>query len=213
MTKVLTRIASLVAPPFCWGCGAGAPPGEPLCRACRGELRWLGPGPVEVEGVATWAPVSYDGPARAVVRGLKYRGAAPLADPMAAAIAAGCPREVVGVAVALVPVPMPPARRRRRGFNQAELIATALSHRRGAPVLDCLRRRGRSRRQVGRDRRERLEGTLGAYTVSDGPLPRRAVLVDDVITTGSTLSACAATLRAAGCEHVTAVAYARTPGR
>lgn len=213
MTSLLARAAAIVAPPFCWGCGADARLGDPLCAACRLELRWQGADPIELEGVLTWAPLAYAGPARSVIAGLKYRGAPGLAEPMAAAIAAGVPPGMVHPSVPLVPVPIHPARRRTRGFNQAEHIATALARLRGLEVTDCLRRRGSSRRQVGRDLRERHEGAAGAFATVAGPVPRRAVLIDDVITTGSTLAACADALQAAGCEEVAALAYARTPGR
>jgi predicted amidophosphoribosyltransferase len=103
---------------------------------------------------------------------------------------------------------------RRRGFNQAERLAVALCARTGLHLCDCLRRRGRSRTQVGRDRQERLGGVDGTVHAPDGAeAPRRAILVDDVVTTGATLAACAAALRAAGAREVAAVAYARTPGR
>ncbi len=213
MTSILARAATMIAPPFCWGCGADARMGDPLCAACRLELRWQGPDPVELEGVLAWAPLAYAGPARSVVAGLKYRGATALAEPMAAAIAAGAPAPMLLPGVPLVPVPIHPARRRTRGFNQAERIATALARRRGLEVVGCLRRRGSSRRQVGRDRHERHEGPAGAFVADARWVPRRAVLVDDVITTGSTLAACAAALRSAGCSEVIALAYARTPGR
>ena len=89
-----------------------------------------------------------------------------------------------------------------------------MSRRTGLGVSDCLRRTGHSRTQMGRDRRERLAGVEGTVTVAEGgDVPRRAILVDDVVTTGATLAACAAALRAAGTYEVTAIAYARTPGR
>jgi predicted amidophosphoribosyltransferase len=181
--------------------------GEPLCAGCRSALRWLGSDPVTVEGVEVWAPVAYEGPARALVRGLKYRGAVGLAEPMAAAICAGAP----ALDGALVPVALHPRRRRQRGYNQAERLAAAIARRTGLGVADCLARRGAAAaRQVGRGRSERLAGPA---IEAPGTVPGRAVLVDDVCTTGATLAACAAALRAAGTRHVTAVAYARTPGR
>jgi len=207
MASLVARAWSVLVPPFCWECGGDAAVGAPLCSSCRAELRWLGPEAVVVEGVEVWAPVAYEGPGRALVRGLKYRGAVGLAEPMAAAICAGAP-SLAGV---LVPVPLHPRRRRRRGYNQAERLAAALSRRCGMPVVDCLARSGSaSARQVGRDRVQRLAGPPIDAT---HPAPARAVIVDDVCTTGATLAACAAALRAAGTEEVSAVVYARTLGR
>jgi predicted amidophosphoribosyltransferase len=111
-----------------------------------------------------------------------------------------------------VPVPLHPARWRRRGFNQAERLARALSKRTGLRVRDCLRRSGSAAAQVGRGRAERLAGAPGRIFLAGLP-PARALIVDDVITTGATLAACAAALRAHGCEEVAGLAYARTLGR
>ncbi|HEX5909827.1 MAG TPA: hypothetical protein VFY44_04990, partial [Thermoleophilaceae bacterium] len=203
MAALLTRLAAVVAPPFCWGCGADTGRGDPLCRACRGALRWLGGDPVRLQGVPLWSAVAYEGPARALVRALKYRGAPGLADPLAAAIAAGAPRDLLEPGSALVPVPMPAARRRRRGYNQAERIATALGRRTGLDVAGCLER-GAAARQVGRGRQQRLlEAASGVRAVASPP--RRALLVDDVATTGATLAACATALRRAGTGSVAAV--------
>ena len=212
---LIDKALSLVAPPFCWACGADAAAREPLCTRCRADLCRLGPEPVALGGVRTWAPVSYEGPARALVGALKFRGAARLAAPMAAQIVAACPAGFVSPGCVLVPVPLHPARARRRGFNQAERLAQEISGRTGVEIQDCLRRRGPgSARQVGRGRAERLSGIDGAVELRTGSAcPRAAVLVDDVATTGATLSACAATLRDAGAERVEALVYARTPGR
>lgn len=211
---LLNRALTLLAPPFCWACGDAAPNDEPLCRPCRSGLRWLEAVPVELGGVETWAPVSYEGPARALVGALKFRGAVGLAAPMAAQIVAGAPASFLRQ-TALVPVPLLRARARRRGFNQAERLAAAIDRRADAGLADCLVRRGpASGRQVGRGRAERLAGIAGAVELRDGArCPADVVLVDDVVTTGATLAACAAALRAAGARRVVALAYARTPGR
>ena len=212
---LLGRALSFIAPPFCWACGGDAPESEPLCRGCRRELRWLGADPVTLEGIDTWAPVSYEGPARALVGALKFKGAAGLAAPMAAQIVAGSPARLIAAGTALVPVPLHPSRARRRGFNQAERIAAQIAGRTDVQVEDCLCRRGPARaRQVGRGRSERLAGIAGAVTLRrGGPRPADVVLVDDVVTTGATLAACAAALAAAGVRAIGALAYARTPGR
>jgi ComF family protein len=212
---LLNRALSLVVPPFCWACGDVAPIEEPLCRPCRAGLRWLDRMPVDLAGVETWAPVAYEGPARAVVGAFKFRGAAGLADPMAAQIVAAAPPGFLDPRSALVPVPLLPSRARRRGYNQAERLAGAIARRTEVVPADCLIRRGPAgARQVGRGRWERLRGITGAVALKKGArCPSEVVLVDDVVTTGATLSACAAALSAAGARRVVALAYARTPGR
>ncbi len=212
--NALVHLLAVVAPPLCWCCGAGANPREPLCRSCRAGLQRLGSEPVVLAGCEAWAPLAYEGAARALVRALKYRNAVELAGPMAAQIAANAPADLLRADHTLVPVPLHPARMRRRGFNQAERLASALAVRTSLALCDCLQRRGPATRQVGSNRRERLERPSGAVSLWPGrPVPGRVVLVDDVATTGATLAACAAVLRAAGATRVVAVAFARTPGR
>jgi ComF family protein len=219
---VLTR---LLAPPLCWSCGCPARLDEPLCLGCRRTLRHLGREPIPLSGIEIWAAVAYEGAARELVRGLKFRGAIALANAMAALIVANAPRELLPRALdlsaadpprsrppALVPVPLHPARRRKRGFNQAAILAEALARRTGLAVADRLTRSGAAGTQVGRARPARLAAPPGSIR-AHAPIPARAVLVDDVATTGSTLAACARTLRAEGALEVRAVTFARTLGR
>jgi LSD1 subclass zinc finger protein len=157
---------------------------------------------------AAWAPVAYGGPARALVTALKFRGAGAAADAMAAQMAASAPPGFLEGAT-LVAVPTHRARRRQRGYNQAERLTRALARRTGRPVSRCLRRDGPATRQLGARRAARL--SAGRIAVrARGPAPAVALLVDDVYTTGATLDACAAALREAGSRTVRAIAYART---
>lgn len=212
----------LLAPPICWGCDGPARRGEPLCRGCRASLHRLAAEPVWLSGVRVWAPVAYSGPARRLVGALKFSGARGVADAMAAQIVANAPSELLArepsemlAGVTLVPVPLHPRRLRSRGYNQAAAIAEALARRAGLEVADCLARTGPPLTQVGRDRVERRAGPAGEIRVRlPAPaVPRRVLIVDDVVTTGATLAACRASLVAAGAVEVAAVAFARTLGR
>jgi ComF family protein len=194
-----------------------------VCGGCRRALPWLrGPQcvrcalpltarhacPASRQAFdAAWAAVGYEGIARDLVAALKFRRARPLADVMAAHLAAGAPRSLLAGAT-IVPVPAHPAHVRARGYDQARLLAGALARRTGAPLARPLRRRGPARSQLGATRSERLErGRIDL--VVRGAIPARAVLVDDVHTTGATLDACARALRLAGAAEVVAVTWAR----
>lgn len=225
-------LIDLLVPPSCEGCARPLPGGGgPLCGGCRRALAFLPAGTVcprcalpapcgrggargrcPAAGArwrTAWAPVAYTAPATDLVHALKFRGALWCADLMAAQIAAGAPDGLLTAEVTLVPVPTDPARRRGRGFDQADVIARALATRTGLPVRACLRRDDRGARQLGAGRSERLrDGRLRVHC--RGPAPTMAVLIDDVHTTGATLRASAATLRAAGTDDVVALTWART---
>jgi predicted amidophosphoribosyltransferase len=202
------RLVSLIAPPLCAACRRPGASEGVLCRACAGTLERLEPAAVPVAGMSVWAPVSYVGPARAIVRRLKFHGATALAGHMAASMAAGAPEEMLRYP--LVPVPSPARRRRARGFCHAALLAEALGEQAGLPVLELLERVGAGR-QVGRARSQRVRTPPRFIALRRGIGP--VVLVDDVITTGATLSVCARALRRFGCSCEGALAYARTPVR
>jgi ComF family protein len=203
----LRSLLSLVAPPLCAGCGAGAGRAEPLCAECRARLRWIR-GTLWAEGVPVWVALAYEGGARGLVRALKFRRVAGVASTMAAQVAAGVPDELLAGAT-LVPVPIHPARLRRRGFNQAELLARELAARRGCAVADCLERVGPRGAQVGRGREERL-AAVHVRVRPGASVPPRVLVVDDVMTTGATVRACATAL---GSACAGAVVYAHTPGK
>jgi ComF family protein len=222
--RALSELLALLAPPVCATCRAPLGRGdELLCPVCRRAVPWLrgarcrrcglpapcGPCPAARAAFEmAWSPVAYDGSARELVAALKFRAALPVVEVMAAQMAAGAPASLLTGAT-LVPVPLHPTRRRRRGFDQAQRLANALATRTGLPVSACLRRTGASTRQLGASRAERQ--TAGRIDVrAIAAAPHRALLVDDVHTTGATLDACARALKAAGARHVDAITYART---
>jgi predicted amidophosphoribosyltransferase len=211
-TAFIDRLVSLVVPPLCVACREPELGGGALCVDCMDALVPVAPGQAVHRSPAlarAWAPYSYEGVARRVVIALKARSATQAAHFMAAAIATRAPPGLLDEGV-LVPVPGRPGGNRRRGFDHAHVIATSLALRTGLEVVPALRR-APVRAQVGLARGERRTNALGAVTVrSTVPRGGRAVLVDDVYTTGATLDACALALRGAGAGEAIAVCFART---
>jgi ComF family protein len=112
---------------------------------------------------------------------------------------------------AIVPVPLHPRREREREFNQARLLAQEVALRSRIPVKDFLRRVKPTWTQVHSDRRERIENLRDAFALKKKcALSGNYLLVDDVLTTGSTLDACAKILLEAGADGVWAVTVARS---
>jgi ComF family protein len=217
--RILTAVLDVIVPGECAGCGL---PGEPLCNACTRALPLLDgpacrrcgyPAPRPLSGCGECIPgigwarqaVSYTEPIPRIVSALKDHHRRVLAHPLAALMTSAVPRPEPGAV--LVPVPLGPRRQAERGFNQAELLGRHLATLWGLPVTDALRRDDGAQ-QRGSPRAARLARGGGDFRL-DGPAPLHAVLVDDVITTGATLTAAARALRAGGSARVGAVALAR----
>jgi ComF family protein len=183
----------------CLRCGAPTPAESPACRECRRR---------ELGFDRAWSPFAHEGIARKAVAALKSRGGVAVSRLMAAELASRAPPGLLRGT--LVPVPAHRRRRRRHGFNQAEAIAAALARETCLEMTDLLERTGAPRPQVGLTRDARLLNACGSVRVRAVPLVRaRAVLVDDVYTTGATLDACARALKAAGATEVVAMTFAR----
>jgi ComF family protein len=206
MEAALRSLATWLAPARCAICSRPCRVAEHLCPRCAVALARGPGGLVELAGVGSlcWA-APYEGVARGLVAALKFGGRVALARVAAEAIATQL-RVSATDAPWIVPVPAARGRARRRGFDPAELIAAALGRAVGLPVALPLVRVDRVR-QAGRPRAARLADPPRIRVA--GAVPARVLIVDDVATTGATLLACAAGLRAAGAEHVAAAVFAR----
>ena len=171
----------------------------------------------------------FAGPVRHALHDLKYRGERRLAEPLGAAVGRRWTRAGTGAQV-VVPVPVHAQRERQRGYDQAALIAVVAARHLGLPLALALER-GRAtiaQYELGRD--DRAANVEGAFRLREGSAPdardgsapdagstvigqvvagRWILLVDDVVTTGATLAACATALLVGGAVAVSAIAVAR----
>ena len=221
MRSLADALIATVLAPACLSCARvlDAPTHSPVCDACWARIRRFDPpcdlplGSSQLSAVRAIGP--FDDVLRDVVHALKFQGRRGLAarlGPLLSTTAA----DLLAGAVAVVPVPLHRWRQWRRGYNQAELLAATL----GLPIWHVLRRRRPTRPQTSLDRDARRENVARAFALGHcrpggAARARRRVagctlvLVDDVLTTGATLEACAAVLRGAGAGEVRAVAVAR----
>ena len=188
-----------VRPPWCERCGQPEPHFGP-CRLCR---EW--PEALRVVRSGVWL----DGGAREAVHALKYRGLPRIAADLAESLVRLLPRPVPGAL--LVPIPLGPARLKRRGYNQSEVLARALGRRWGLAVAPQLLVRVRNTpTQTALTPAARLANVAGAFRVRNGESRKPLiVLVDDVFTTGATLAEAARVLGEAGVSSITAVTFGR----
>lgn len=210
--------------------------GSGVCAACWAKLSFIappycdrlgipftydpGPGILSMEAIAdppayhrARAAVRYDDIARTLVHGLKYGDRLDLA-PIMGRWMASAGRELLREADALVPVPLHWRRQWMRRFNQSALLAEIVAGDGGVRVTHrALKRHKATAQQVGLSQAARALNVQGAFQVPDDGKPevagRRLVLVDDVLTSGATLDACARALLRAGAAQVDALVFAR----
>jgi predicted amidophosphoribosyltransferase len=204
--KLLQAVAAGLVPPLCAACGRACRPEAALCTRCSRRLAEADP--LEGSGAPgldrAWSSTPHEGVARDLVTALKFRRLLPVAELMADRIQWLAPGTILSGTI--VPVPTAPLRSALRGFDPAAEIAEALAERAELPIQACLVRRGGGR-QVGRRRSERIGHP--PHIQASGEVPRSVLLIDDVLTTGATLSACARALRQAGSGRIVAITFTR----
>ncbi len=189
-----------LTPPFCHLCVQPLPEGD-LCPRCQES-------PLALDGIR--APFLMEGVVREAIHKLKYQGLRAIAPVLGTYLA----EQIKSAAIpgdALVPVPLHPRRERERGYNQASLLARQAGKLLGLPVLDqaLVRLRPTPAQARSANLEQRRHNVEGAFQCRGGVKGLRIILVDDVCTTGSTLSACALALREAGAASVWGATLAR----
>lgn len=217
----ITSAIEVAYPPRCSGCGLrgrwvceeclDSTPlfAEPRCPVCSLPLgrapcdcRAL---PAEVDTL--WVAGPFDGWLRSAIHSYKFSGETVRAAHFAELMAPGFAD--LASDIALAPVPLHPRRKRQRGYDQTLILAKAISKHTGHPVFTGLKKSRDTPHQVGLDRGERSANLRDAFEIASGMnMPAHLVLIDDVSTTGATLTECAIALRRAGAIIVSAAVIA-----
>jgi ComF family protein len=203
---------SIQAEFFCTSCRTPFLNGFPLdsegrCGLCRSGLRAFD---------AAYCFGSYEGVLRELIHLYKYGRVRTLSGPLADFAIAAFPRDERFDAI--VPVPLHWRRRWERGFNQSELLARVVARRTGIPVVPALLRVRSTTAQAGLSNTGRRQNVTNAFRcrrrmAGRGLRGQRILLIDDVMTTGSTASACAAALKRGGAARVALLTIARVDRR
>lgn len=216
MNRIVSTLLDLLFPPRCVFCRRLLEDGEPeLCSACQTSLPWLTGAAAEQRG--TWfalcvSPLAYRDTVRDSLRRYKFQGRRWYCR-VYGALMAQCVRDHLDGQYDLITwAPLSEKRRRERGYDQAYLLASRMAEALGTQAVSTLRKIRHTAAQSGLEEdAARRSNVQGAYQILDPALVRgkRVLLADDIVTTGSTLAACAQALAEAGAAEVFCVTAAR----
>lgn len=233
--RLISVLSNWLYPPTCILCGDPAPVHRDLCPGCQGDLTpnepccpvCALPAPVGAGDLPCGrclkknplfdrclAPFRYLPPADELIGGLKFRGRLSHARVMGELMADHLVGRVAGddYPQVLIPVPLHPRRLRERSFNQAMELARPVARRLGIPLhAQGCRRRIATPQQTGLSALERRRNLRGAFTVSQLAGIEHAAIIDDVVTTGATVTEMTRVLRRAGVARIEVWAVCRTP--
>ncbi|HEX8598049.1 MAG TPA: ComF family protein [Chloroflexia bacterium] len=211
-SKAWSLILDLLYPPRCGGCDRR---GDWFCSSCRESIappHEQGHSIMGVHGLVCAG--DFDGSLRQAIHNLKYENDTPLAHPLAEIMHAALEHsphwpDLQRLTPTILPVPLHKEKQRSRGYNQAHLLGRELARLTGWHMAANLKRMKHTRSQVGLDAHERAVNVRDAFAWEGDETYPAVLLVDDVFTTGSTLSECVAVVRATGVKRIYIAAVAR----
>ena len=213
MMNILDRVLDLLFPRRCAFCHRLTQSGAKVCPRCMAELPYTRESAKQsfphLDGC--WSPLYYTGDVRRSLLRYKFQGLSMYAE-LYGEFLAKCIDENKISCDSITWVPLSRRRLRRRGYDQARLLAEALSGRKGIPCVPTLRKIRNNPAQSGAgDAKKRQKNVKGVYrALPDAEIRgKRLLLVDDIVTTGATLSECASILRQAGAKEVLGLSLAR----
>jgi len=224
MRNLREALINFIYPPHCPACGSYTEHRGAWCPLCLEQTLHIYRLPLSPEMLrvlpGAWALGRYHGALRELIRRLKYQGkrsTLPYLEEFLSAALPQLPAELRQTEL-VIPVPLFAAKEKQRGFNQAELIFQSLCQQQGLPLRRMLVRRRATRPQYGLGAAERRENMKDAFQLAVNPSVqnevqgRHILLVDDILTTGATLCACAEVLHQAGAASVRALVLASDRG-
>ena len=216
MSGPVSWLLDLLFPPRCVFCGKVLSGGElGFCARCRKELPWLEGAAAEQTGEffdLCASPLAYRDAVRDSIRRYKFKGRQGYHKTYGRLVARCVRDHLAGKYDLITWVPLSDRRKKERGYDQAFLLASAAALELGDVAVETLRKGRNTRAQSGLDDdAARRANVLGAYSIVDPELVegKRVLLIDDVVTTGSTFSECARVLRSAGAAGVVCATLAR----
>jgi len=199
-------LLNLVFPPACEVCRKSSD--EALCGECFSQIRFMKP------HLGIYSAAIYDGVIKTALHRFKFQKRRKLAEPLGILLVkylSHTPALPMDEMDCIVPVPLHRKRQRERGYNQAQLLAAVISRYYEVPVIAALARMKDTHPQFDLPREARLTNVKGAFKVADpkAVYNKKILLLDDIYTTGSTISECSKVLKIAGARSVEVLTLSR----